>query len=255
VTINSIYAYVLDLWRKDHKGVVLPPPVFNNWIAFVSLDMFENIFTQAQQLAAQGNRDVSDVILKLGVFGNFVKDVNPNPAQQPIAGVNVGYIEIPTDFRYALGMIADGNIITIKSPTMKAKYRGAVVNGDIGNNPVAFVEDKIIEFLPNDLGKIVLIYLRKPAVPYYDYCMDSRDQQVFMPVGSICKKDDALITNLYKSGGVTVITAGVTANGPLPYTSLTTELDWDESQHTKIADQVAQKLGVNLRIMQGGAKQ
>ena len=189
MTIDSVYRFDLDLYRKDHKGVVLPPDVFNNWIQFVSLNMFNGVVTQAESLAAQGNMDIADVIFKMTILGNFIKDLPIDVSQGTIGNITVLLADIPPDCKLTLGMTVNGEIITKKSPVMKAKYRGSVLNGDLSNNPVYFVQDGKIEFLRNDLSTtgsngIILIYLRHPAVPYFDFCMSSSDQIIFMPAGS-----------------------------------------------------------------------
>jgi hypothetical protein len=262
MTVDEIYRLVLDLYRKDHKGVVLPPSVFNNWLQFVSLDMFNGVLTQAEQLAAQGNINLSDVIFKMTILGNFIKDEPLLPVQGLVGTTTIGYASTPDDCKIPLGLLANGNIVELKSPVLKVKYRGSATNGDLGANPVGFYEQQKIEFLPNDLDGLLLTYLRRPSVPYYDFCISSNDLPVFMPVGSIVKTHvygDApeldpppAVTpkSLYDNNGV-LLQYDVTANGAYPYLSKTTELDWDETQHQKLANLVAEKLGINLRLQTG----
>ncbi len=62
-----------------------------------------------------------------------------------------------------------------------------------------------------------------------------------------------MIGNLYSATGVllasNVLKDGVTIDTfQDKYVSKTVELDWDETQHEKIANAVAEKLGINLRI-------
>ena len=259
MTVNQIYQFVLDQWRKDHKGVVLPPDVFNNWIQFVSLDMFNGIVTQAESMAAQGNVDIADVIFQTVIFGNFIKDAAIATAQDTIGGLTIGYIPTPADCKLPLGLmmmkpinLGVSNIITKKSPLLKTKYRASVLNGDVGNNPVYFVEDGRLEFIPNDLTDLILTYMRTPAAPYFDFCMSSSDQVIFMPVGShidIVVNGSVTTNVLYDVNGV-VLASDVSSDKMTAstYLSQTIELDWDETQHEKIANLVAEKLGINLRI-------
>lgn len=280
MTIDKIYSYVLDLWRKDHKGVVLPPAVFNNWIQFVSLGMYDEIFTQAESLAAQGNVDMSEVIFKMTVLGNFISDVALVPTSGSVGGLNIAYVITPTNCKYPLGLqsvlpLNNGvsRVVELRSPVLKTKYRGSALNGDIANVPVGFVENGRIEFIPNDLTDFILTYLRTPAVPYFDFCVSSSDQLVFMPVGSYINNEPfptvtpgpgedpppspdfpvGTTLNLYQRVGAfgsTLIASDVIKEGITTaiYWSITSELDWDETQHMKIANLVAEKLGINLRI-------
>ena len=255
MTISSIYQFDLDLYRKDHKGTVLPPDTFNNWIRFVVLNLFNGVVGQAESLAAQGNMDISDVIFKMTILGNFIKDSALIAAQDTIGGITIGYVVTPPDCKLPLGLMTlkpinngIGNIVTKKSPLLKTKYRGSVLNGDVGNNPVYFVEDGRLEFIPNGLTDLILTYLRTPAAPYFDFCMSSSDQVIFMPAESYIQEVGA-VNVLYDKNNV-ILSSNVskdTFTGTKLY-SLTVELDWDETQHEKIATLVAEKLGINLRI-------
>jgi len=249
MTIDSFIRYVYDLARKDGKGNVVSPQAIVNWLTYVMLDDFNSLLTQALTLAEQKQVALANVIFDIKDLRQFVKTDTLILAGYTVGGINQAKATLPADFKYELGCTANMVNVDLLSSTLLPKYRGSVLNSNPEESPKGFVGGGYIEFLPNDTGDCVLVYLRTPAKPYYDFCVDADDLEIFMPTGSyiewvlnhyrLVAADGSVISN----NNVTHPSATTTA----PYYSLSVDLDWDETNHVRFANVVAHKLGINLK--------
>ena len=249
MTIASFISYVLDLARKDGKGNVVSPQAIVNWLTYVMLDDFNALLTQALTLAEQKQVALANVIFDIKDLRQFVA------TKELTLGTNVNYGAtvrtqewvLPADFKYELGATAGMVNLELLSATLLPKYRASVLNSNPEESPKGFVGAGVLSTIPNDTTDVVLVYLRTPAKPYYDFCMDANDLEIFMPEGSVIHNDDALNPCLYDSTGALMVSNVIKAGVTLPYTSLTVDLDWDETNHVRFANDVASKLGINLK--------
>lgn len=111
--------------------------------------------------------------------------------------------------------------------------------------------------IPYDTREINLRYIRKPKNAFYDYCTDNDYNLVYMPVGAYLIFDQGTQTyEMYVDDPVThtsnVIASGLTKTGAIPgntpsYTSLTTELEWEDRVHINIIAQILLKVGISLK--------
>lgn len=248
MTIDTFIRYVLDLARKDGKGNVIQPSAIVNWLTFVMLDDFNNLLTEAQSLAERNNIPLANVIFDVKDLRRFVKSEALSVNHVLVGGINSARASLPDDFKYELGCTANMVNVELLSSTLLHKYRGSVLNGNPEESPKAFVGGGYMEVVPNDLTGLVLTYLRTPAKPFYDFCIDENDNEVFMPVGSyIIYNPNEDETELHASDGTFIIAPVIKQGISLPYTSQTVELDWDEINHVRFANNVAHKLGINLK--------
>jgi len=247
VTIATFIAYVYDLARKDGKGNVVSPQAIVNWLTYVMLDDFNNLLTQALTLAEQRQVALANVIFDIKDLRQFVKTDTLSLSMVTTGGINRIRAALPGDFKYELGCTAAMVNVELLSYTLLPKYRGSVLNDNPEESPKGFVGGGYVEFIPNNVDNVVFVYLRTPAKPYYDFCMDANDAEIFMPAGSgITLNSGTAKYELMDSDG-NILNADVTKSGAtFPYTSLTVDLDWDEINHVRFANNVAHKLGINL---------
>jgi hypothetical protein len=255
MTIDTFIRYVYDLARKDGKGNVVSPGAIVNWLTFVMLDNFNDLMTQALTLAEQRQTGLANVIFDIKDLRQFVKTIElSTPTTGTYGTLTTNRFALPSDFKYELGGTVNYNTPTpiasleLLSSTLLPKYRGSVVNGNPEESPKGFIGGGYIETIPNDINEVVLVYLRTPAKPYYDFCLDSLDNEIFMPVGSTIRLNQPLSRyDLSSATGDVLATNVVKSGATYPYASLTVELDWDETNHVRFANVVAHKLGINLK--------
>jgi hypothetical protein len=247
MTISTFIKYVYDLARKEGKGNVVTPAVIVNWLTYVMLDNFNELLTQALTLAEQRQVALANVIFDIKDLRQFVKSDTLTTTLTTMGVVRSAKAPLPSDFKYELGLTADMVNVDILSYTLLSKYRGSVLNGNPEESPKAFIGGGYLEVIPNDLNGLVFVYLRTPAKPYYDFCMDANDNEIFMPAGSYIA--DVGGTNYLYDVQDNLLASGVTKDNMtyLPFPSATVDLDWDETNHVRFANVVAHKLGINLK--------
>jgi len=248
MSIDSFIKYVYDLARKDGKGNVVSPAAIINWLTYVMLDDFNSLMTQALTLAEQRQVKLANVIFDIKDLRQFVNTKELTERGVGIFGSNVSTAEwtLPTDFKYELGCTAGMINVELLSSTLLPKYRGSVLNGNPEESPKGFIGAGVLSVIPTDLSDLVLVYLRTPAKPYYDFCMDSNDAEIFMPVGSKLKKVNNVV-GLYDKNDILIKDNVSHSSGQSAYDSLTVDLDWDETNQTRFLNAVAHKLGINLK--------
>ena len=252
MTIQEIRQYCQDLSNKDSKGDGFTLLQFNNGLKFAVISRFENTWKLAQEISASEKRPLAEVIFEMGDLRHFVKREELTMGSMgSIGGIVYNYLNYPEGFRYTIGMSANNIPVAVMRYALANNKRSGVLIGNLDENPVAFEGDGHFEIIPNDVEPIVLTYLRKPATPYYDYCLSSDDLETFMPVGSRVQWSKALAQwILYDENGKLMlqeVTRDDFTDHNKVYTSQTIELDYEDTKHKEIADEVLAQLGVNLR--------
>ena len=115
-------------------------------------------------------------------------------------------------------------------------------------NPKSFIQGTKGFLLPFNISTVNLNYLRKPVIPFYDYCQDSDTlNDVYMPAGSDVHLDDANTSRLYLNG--TVIYSNILWTGTtFPYQSKSVELEWEDYIHWQFVYRLLSMVGLNIQM-------
>jgi hypothetical protein len=267
MNIYQTYKHLLDVINKDQRGRAFSIDQYNNMLPFENIALFQYYVTKAEQIAAQGQKELSQVIYEMANLSNFIETEElVGYSQAPYGSILIGRVNTPDNFQYSIALTSGNQPVEVVSIQTLQKYRRGVVHEDLAENPVAFIGNHVLEFLPNDLDSMVLTYLRTPVEPYLDYCVDADDMEVFMPAGYyIIYVYGTLSLNLYDDKGK-LVRLGVTHPffegyvppvNPTAYTSKTVEIEWDEVKWTVLADRILFKMGLNQRdplVIQTAAK-
>lgn len=141
--------------------------------------------------------------------------------------VSDGDYQLPEDYVRWISVSAGYREVNIVTENDFNRIRTSVFRRTY-TMPIGYFIATDIQVVPANIGQVQLQYFRKPAVPFYDYCQDSATlNEVFMPAGSVLKKNDAMVTCLYDSSNNVLQTAVEKTGVTLPYTSLTVELEWE----------------------------
>lgn len=267
MNIYQTYQYLLDVINKDQRGRAFSIGQLNNMLPFESIALFQYYVAKAEQMAAQGQKELSQAIYEMADLSNFIETkLLEGYSQAPYGSIIIGRVNSPDDFQYSIALTTGNQPVEVVSIQTLQKYRRGVVHEDLAENPIAFIGNHNLEFLPNNLDDMVLTYLRTPAEPYLDYCVDDDDMEVFMPVGYyILYVYATLSLNLYDGTGKLVrlgvshpfFDGYVPPVNPVAYTSKTVEIEWDEVKWTVLADRILFKMGINQRdplVIQSAAK-
>ena len=124
--------------------------------------------------------------------------------------------------------------------------------------PYCNIENLTLNVTPNDPKKVKMFYIRKPIIPFRDYCVNSLLDTVFMPAKSYLTP--TLVQDVYNlnididtvGGGYTqTIAYNVTKDGAdwtknPSYTSQTVETELPEDSHEQLLMAILSKVGINL---------
>lgn len=250
--INEFFKYCRTISNKDSAGDGFAPDQFNGQVKIVSIEKFQSYWKLVESIAKSDKKDMATVIFELQDLSVFitVAELFLEYGTEGGGNTTVANANYPPDFRYTLGMMVDNKPADFKSYTEISKYRRGLLNGNPDDRPQVFEGSGKYEFIPNDVAQATLTYLRIPATPYYDWCLNEDDVEVFIPVGGKITYSHQLQKYvLYDAGGLLVatgvirddLTVGVT------YQSKSVNLDWPDTIHLQLANSVLEKLGVNLR--------
>jgi hypothetical protein len=117
-------------------------------------------------------------------------------------------------------------------------------------HPVLKILGTAIYLIPNDIPLVNLDYIRVPVTPFYDYCIDSYGNTVYMPVGSYINAVNN-VNYLYDVNNY-VLASNVTKDNmtALPWKSQTVELEWEQRANPEFVYRILSNMGLNLSAEQ-----
>lgn len=246
MNLDKIRNYINFVINKDQLGEPQSPQSFNVLLPVVSLEKYE---LEYEKWLKTRNSDTPLI--------RFRMKSTPSVAD--------GEVSKPDDYMYFISLLVEDNdvykVVTITDPATLDNMRFNLLEQSPVELPAGTeMSDRFLVY-PNPRGRSngELKYFRSPVEPYYDTCIDSIDNEIYMPVGSYIF-DRALTTeehastdipelstdgslNLYSSADV-LLTSNVSKSGVSGfYRSLSVELDWDETEHLSIAEMIVARVG------------
>lgn len=180
MTLQEIFDYVNFVISKDVSGQVLDPVRFNTLLNAVNVEYFRAESDKLLALSAQPS-EVKETAYSLSPVKKFVEEWITYACSS-------GVETVPVDFEVPLAMTAliNNRLKNVKIMTEDefAVARTSLLQRDVTNNPVCVKRRNELKFYPPKIDKVYVTYLRMPQTPYYDYCLDSDDNIIEMPVGS-----------------------------------------------------------------------
>src|ERR1035437_9733128 len=169
MNIYETYKYLLNVINKDQRGRGFSLEQYNNLLPFESIALFQFYIKKAEEVAAAGQKEMSAVIFEMADLSNFIETKElVGYSQSNYGSIIVGKVTSPDDFQYPVALTSGNLPVEMVSIQTLQKYRRGVVHEDLAENPVAFIGNHVLEFLPNDLEDMVLTYLRNPTEPCLD---------------------------------------------------------------------------------------
>ncbi|MFT7280536.1 MAG: hypothetical protein ACI9DM_000255 [Cyclobacteriaceae bacterium] len=236
MTLDLILESVNERLNKDQNGRTTKPARFNHALRVSNTKLF-NIKAGLPQDFAPGQpipRQALDVSFQIPEALRFcLKRLGGQSQGAPVVD---GYVSLPDDFiklgglrhsynksgeRFtkpiAMAFEGEWGIIlssSIRKPTLR-KARARLAAGG-----------KAFEILPKEIKRVDLPYYRLPVTPFYDFIIDSNDQQKYLPPGSVHN-----------------------GTGELPTGTLSRskELEWPENVHPEMIDMVYHEIAMSIR--------
>ena len=237
MNLDQLYRVVNYISAKVVSGNTLTPDNYNDLLPTVQ-DIITN--DELKKLVQDELSPVPDELLSLS-------PLRPFRFMDTLIVGSSGFTSAPNDYIRWSSMLNSRNApITVVSDHTAAIRQGNVFGrSDIKN--FCYIVGGAFRFIPYDIGTIYLNYIRKPLVPYFDWCLDANYNVVFMPYQSYITAVGA-IQVLYDVNDV-VLASDVTKADMnyLPFPSRTVELEWEERYAPIFIGQLLKLVGINLK--------
>jgi hypothetical protein len=249
MTLQQIFDLCNYISGKELTGNAFTLDQFNLVILSTRDELMGDQYDVIMKLRMQGDAKSLSDFLTSSIVTPFVKDVT--------ADAEDGSCMVPTDFDKFVDatVTRDGNIrridlvddATFNSRRSSVGYRSNV-------KPFMRRVANTFYFIPLNMGKAVLLtYLRKGTTPYQDFCQDGTTfDKILIPQGSILTDagDGTLNLMVNDPATSTYITSRtgiyLDPSRTYPYSSLTTELEFEQWSHVKFINRILSKVGLNI---------
>jgi len=234
LNLVQIWNHINFLLRKEKEGKTLTPKQYNDLLTVVNFEVF-----QAMWVRYENDITITDSLVRFIVDETLTTSVSQDYVES---------LNFPTDYYHLISLKTSGDIpIDLCTELEWNELRDDPVIGATATSPRArMVYDqgqKQIRVLPSSATDFDITYMRRPATPYFDYCIDNTtDEILYMEVGWIITAGGAL-----EDGSSNVISAAVThPDSPsLPYTSVSIEFDYEPQDVDKAKNLILQKVSLS----------
>ena len=260
MTLYSIVELVNFISGKFFSGQTLTPDRVNIILPDIQDTLYGdeiNVILQASASVELQNKLLSTSILK------------PFKTTKSLTVSSVGQATLPSDYvRYlsagvnyvdntkkpqTIAPIKPYRAIEFVSEETFIKLQGSVFSRP-EIKPFAKVMGGYLFIVPFDVTTVNLDYLRRPLLPYFDWCQDAANPNriIYMPTGSFLSDAGNGTAQLNFNDPISmvgvILATNIFLNPSLsyPYTSKTVELEWDEDSHYKFVSRLLSFVGVNL---------
>lgn len=233
MNLGELRNYINFVINKDQLGEPQSPESYNTLLPVVSIEKYN------QEYDKWVKTKESDPLKR------FIKKFESN--------MENGELSLPSDYKYFISLLLeDDGVSKVVNMVSDIDQRFNLLDPSPVELPIGAELPQTIEVYPATSGKTQLRYFRTPVEPYYDFCMDSEDNEIYMPINSFIydhafiEEDDpgpALtdsVMNLYTNIGE-VLATNVTKTGGF-YRSKSVELDWSVTDHLAIAEMIIAKV-------------
>ena len=237
MTLDELYQKVNYFAGKDKRGRTMKVTEFNTLLPTVQDALYSR---ELDRLVVGDIQDVPQSRLSITPLRPFI--------QTTAGSVVLGKYNLPSTYRRWILISVAGRPLDVVTQTeynrrSTSPFRRPAVR------PFCYVVRSAIYVSDADVTDLDLQYFANPTTPYYDYCQDADTlNEIYMPVGSYIALNDDNTPTLYNSEGVEMFTP-VTKDGvsTYPYTSRTTELQWEAIYHDKFVTEMLAAVGINLQ--------
>lgn len=248
MNLFEIFEYVNYIANKEQLGDPPTPERYTLLLKDVNLEVYSSLLENfIKTLADPQNWDYSEL-----------PDSNP---LKRFAKTNVimlptdsaGQMAKPKDYGRYISFLADtgdGRFKRVRVYDAKAfdKQIDNVLAPPLNENPIVKETGENFLFVPNNIRKISISYLRVPEEPYFDYCFDETGELVYMPEGTQVVKSGenySLTDTNLKLILSNVMPKKYSLN--FPYESQSKELDWDGKDIPLITESIINKVLMRSR--------
>lgn len=242
MNLGEHYKYVNFVINRDQLGDPASPEIFNILIKKFSIEYYNKEYQSLVQGAIEKGVAVEEAFYESGSLKRFESTESFDYS----GGAVPNYITAPDDFKRTLTLTAIGKgktgtnpfkrPVSLVGPKLFEDMKTSVFRHRLSEKPIGREFPTKIQVIPM-FEKFELVYIREVIDPYFDWCLSSGDEIIYMPVGSQIIDDGGVLKLI--SGGETLASSVTHPASPsLPYTSTSLELDWDAEWQKMIIEDV-----------------
>lgn len=215
MTNNDLYKSLLNILRKESKGLAVSPDAFTDYLQIENLSLFND-----ECRVFEISQTVSDA---LRVFKTTSTRTLTNAS-----------VSAPSDYAHLTAIHVGGETTLIDEVTDEEWVFRAddEITQPTASYPIARLADSKIYVLPSTIDSITILYLRTPTTPYFDYYYDANLNIQYLTAGQSYALQAG---ETYRDG----TTAGTKS-------SISVELEWEDLDKIKILHRILTKFGVSM---------
>ena len=246
MNLGELYTYIKFIVNQDQLGDMPAPGDLNTILKNGNIKLFTNEWNPLLKIHNEKGYPLSDLIENTSSLRRFVVSAD--------GVLTNGEYTIPADYQHYLavrvqtsGVFRDCEIVADKKFN---KFREDVFRVPPTEKPYGNISAGKLKALPWG-SPVEFKYLRLPADPIFDCAYTEAFELVYMPPASRLVAAGAL-NNLVAQDG-TILAYGVNhylSTTTYPYTSKSVELDWDITEHDKVAEILISMIGYRNRELQ-----
>jgi hypothetical protein len=248
MTLDFLYKYLLFISNKAVTGNSISPEEFNIALQVANIKHMKvkcglpESYRPGQPIAPQSPE--TTIVITDDIMPFKVHMGSPNVPYMQVDAQ--GYAPIPPDFFYPMAISykyfknvdCTGSFRLKKVDNLTDQQFDYVAGSFIRKPTLAYpccnFQAGVIRFLPENIQRVEFVYLRLPATPVYDYYISAEGEHIYMAPGTT---HALLAGEEYPTTGATTGTV----------TSLSVELEWNDTNKLDILSLVMSMLGINMR--------
>ena len=226
LTNNDILNLINFIIRKENKGNTLTRSRFSDLLQIQGLEYFEILYDRYEQ-----TKEMSDSLRRFKSQGSTGLTVANNK------------ITLPADYAHEASLYYNKGGTSVKPVYLATDdqfmmMQNSVLDEPTDDYPIGRLTTDYLEYRPTTLTTtlFVLDYLRYPTDAVYDYYIDANGYAHYLASGA---------THTWATGEIDSTGTTHTVGDP-DWSSLTSELDFEEEDKIKIAYKILQTLGVTM---------
>lgn len=245
LNLKDILTQAEFILNKDQLGDPVKPETYQVLIKVINEEFFNSELKKINDLSIQENKNIETYIINDSALFKFKQIFN-------LFGIGSSpTFSIPNDYkRYiSLSVQVNGQMYSceILDEGELDQRISSVIGKSIHNHPIATIIGTLIRIIPNYFTGVKFTYLRSPAVPFYDYCTNQVDDEIYMPTGSQIRSYEGNLTLFDVNDNILNRNINNISGLTLPYISKSVEFEYDDRFIPRIIDLLVEKLGAHSR--------
>lgn len=175
MTVEQLRVFINAICNKDQTGNALSPDQYNSYLARANEDKFKQ--EAGYRLKQDGTIFFDASQVSTDALGPFLKET-------PLTGIS-GMFTMPADYRHAISSLtADDHIITMLTKQQFDSTKNDPIDFPTDKYPISCMYAGKLRVEPVSVTPINFSYLRKPAIPFWDFTIVN-DEPIYAPATSV----------------------------------------------------------------------